>query len=162
MPEIGELWYNNRTGQHYIYDGANWVESHDFTNTFAYIGSTATSAVLSNEYVQGRREEQIKYEEERKLAEKKAKALLTSKLDKKQLSDFKEKESFVVTGSNGGRYLITKGISGNVCAITKRGKEKARYCFHPVGDLPVYDVMLSQKLMLETKEKEAIEVANKY
>ncbi len=99
---------------------------------------------------------------QRKLAEEKALQLLLENLEENQAEIFKKTGAIPVVARSGRRYSIRKGTSGNVDELDgQTAKAKARLCFHPVDySIPVYDVMLAQKLMLETSEEEARKIAN--
>ena len=60
----------------------------------------------------------------------------------------------VVGGDSGKRYRIYAGASVNVCEIDERGRIQDGLCFMPIGGLPIGDVMLAQKIALETCESE--------
>ena len=66
-------------------------------------------------------------------------------------------------GSDSGiRYRIHAGASVNVCEIDERGRLQVGLCFMPIGALPIGDVMLAQKIALETCEGEARTVARRF
>lgn len=68
----------------------------------------------------------------------------------------------VVGGETGNRYRIYTGASTNVCEIDNNGRPKVGLCFLPRGDLPIGDVMLAQKIALESCERSALAVARKF
>jgi hypothetical protein len=49
----------------------------------------------------------------------------------------------------------------NIDEFNSDGKVVAQWCFAPHGDLVVGDVMLAQKIALETMELEALRKANR-
>jgi hypothetical protein len=55
---------------------------------------------------------------------------------------------------SGKRYRIYTGASVNVCEINERGRVQEGLCFMPIGGLPIGDVMLAQKIALETYKSE--------
>jgi hypothetical protein len=70
---------------------------------------------------------------------------------------------FEVFGSDSGkRYRIHAGASVNVCEIDERGRLQEGLCFMPIGALPIGDVMLAQKIALETCEDKARAVARRF
>jgi len=70
---------------------------------------------------------------------------------------------FDVLGEQSGkRYRIFTGTALNVCELDDRGRVRCGWCFVPVGDLPIGDVMLAQKLALETSESAALAVARQF
>lgn len=69
---------------------------------------------------------------------------------------------FEVTGSDTGRrYRIHKGSTANVYELDGVGCPKMGWCFMPSGNLVAGDVMLAQKIALETSENSALAVANR-
>jgi len=89
--------------------------------------------------------------------------LLREWLSPSQRAQFAEKGYFeVVGGESGRRYRIHVGAATNVCEIDERGRPKAGLCFLPIGDLPIGDVMLAQKIALETSESCALAVARNF
>ena len=50
----------------------------------------------------------------------------------------------------------------NVLQLGPTGHAVAKWCFTPKGYLVIGDVLLAQKIALETMELKALEVANKY
>lgn len=90
-----------------------------------------------------------------------AKELLLSCLTESQKEDFLKTERFIVTGSLGTRYRIEAHQMYNIRKLDDRYNVVARYCALPTQRLPVYDVMLAQKCVLETDEEQFLKVANK-
>ena len=89
--------------------------------------------------------------------------LLRDWLSPAQQEQFASKGYFEVVGSDSGkRYRIHAGASANVCEIDERGRLKSGLCFLPVGELPIGDVMLAQKIALETCEGRALAVARRF
>jgi hypothetical protein len=69
---------------------------------------------------------------------------------------------FEVTGSDTGRrYRIYKGSISNVYELDDLGGLKMGWCFMPSGNLVAGDVMLAQKIALETSERSSLAVANR-
>ena len=68
----------------------------------------------------------------------------------------------VVGGDTGKQYRIYAGAATNVCEVDERGRPKFGLCFVPLGDIPVGDVMLAQKIALETSESSALAVARRF
>lgn len=56
-------------------------------------------------------------------------------------------------------YRIRRGVAGNVSLLGPDGRAVKSFCAHPDG-VPSPDVMLSQKLMLETNEDMFLRIAN--
>lgn len=89
--------------------------------------------------------------------------LLRNWLSPAQRAQFAVKGYFEVIGSDTGRqYRIYAGASTNVCEVDEKGHPTRGLCFMPRGDLPVGDVMLSQKIALECCENRALQVARSF
>lgn len=84
-------------------------------------------------------------------AEAKARVLLERALTQEQRRDLFARGYFYVKGKR-FTYRIREGHSGNVDALDARGCVISRFCAHPLGRVPFYDVMLAQKLWIETDE----------
>ncbi len=97
----------------------------------------------------------------RRSAEKRANDLLMETLSTQQREEYRANQFFTVKGSSGGTYRIRYGSSNNIVRIDARGEEVERLCFAPRGGLAHGDSMVAQKIMLETSEPEARQVANK-
>ncbi len=70
---------------------------------------------------------------------------------------------FDVIGCNSGKsYRIQHGVSANVLELNNAGRSTVGWCFVPAGDLVPGDVMLAQKIALETDERGAIAVARQF
>jgi hypothetical protein len=70
---------------------------------------------------------------------------------------------FEVVGSDSRRrYRIYHGAATNVYQMDLGGGFHAGWCFMPHGELVPGDVMLAQKIALETNERSALMVANKF
>src|SRR5215470_15331527 len=89
--------------------------------------------------------------------------LLREWLSPAQREQFARKGYFEVIGSDSGkRYRIHAGAAVNVCEIDDRGRLQDGLCFMPIGALPIGDVMLAQKIALETSEAEVRAVARRF
>ncbi|WGD54977.1 hypothetical protein QA641_14300 [Bradyrhizobium sp. CB1650] len=89
--------------------------------------------------------------------------LLREWLSPAQREQFARKGYFEVIGSDSGtRYRIHAGASVNVGEIDERGRLHVGLCFMPIGTLPIGDVMLAQKIALETCESEVRRVARRF
>jgi hypothetical protein len=70
---------------------------------------------------------------------------------------------FDVTGSvSHKKYRIHFGVSANIQELGDDGKPRMGWCFIPDGYLVPGDVMLAQKIALETSERDALAVANQF
>lgn len=89
--------------------------------------------------------------------------LLREWLSPDQLSQYDEHQYFEAIGCHTGHhYRISLGRQLNVCQLDDDGRPLAGWCFVPAGDLVVGDVMLAQKIALETNELSALAVARSF
>jgi hypothetical protein len=89
--------------------------------------------------------------------------LLKEWLSPEQLAQYDAKSHFEVKGCHSGkRYRISHGISMNVHEIDGAGRPRLGWCFAPRGHLAAGDVMLAQKIALETDECGALALANNF
>jgi hypothetical protein len=94
--------------------------------------------------------------------EEKGVALLRSWLSPEQAELWDSHRHFCVLGSDTGRrYRIKYGRSMNIEELDSGGNVVNQWCFGPQGNLAVGDVMLAQKIALETIEVEALAKANR-
>jgi hypothetical protein len=93
-------------------------------------------------------------------AECKSLALLREWLSPAQLSQYEKDKAFESVGSKTGkRYRIKQGNQQNVFELDETGQPVRGLCFVPQGFLASGDVMLAQKIALETDEEAAMKVA---
>ena len=89
--------------------------------------------------------------------------LLRSWLTPEQRAQFDAKRYFDVIGCDSGkRYRIHYGTMSNVHEIDAAGSPTVGWCFVPAGRLVAGDIMLAQKIALETNEFGALAVANRF
>jgi hypothetical protein len=89
--------------------------------------------------------------------------LLKEWLTPEQIAQYDAKSYFEVTGCHSGkRYRISHGTSMNIRELDGAGRPRVGWCFAPKGYLVAGDVMLAQKIALETDERGALAVANKF
>jgi hypothetical protein len=89
--------------------------------------------------------------------------LLREWLSPQQQAQFKEFGWFEVIGyDTGKRYRILYGATTNVHELDGDGRTHIGWCFVPKGYLVPGDVMLAQKIALETNERAALAVANRF
>jgi len=94
-------------------------------------------------------------------AEERGLTLLRSWLSAEQRRQLDDKSYFeVIGGDTGTKYRIHRGHVVNVIALDAAGREGRRLCFGPEGKLATGDVMLAQKIALETMERAALVAAN--
>jgi len=68
----------------------------------------------------------------------------------------------VIGCHTGKRYRIYYGILSNIRQLNTEGKPIAGLCFIPAESLPAGDVVLAQKIALETDERGALAVAKRF
>lgn len=90
-------------------------------------------------------------------------ALLSAWLSPEQRAQFEKYNRFDVIGSESGkRYRICYGTSTNVYEMDGGDRIVMGWCFRPIGSLVAGDVMLAQKIALETDERAALIVAKPF
>jgi hypothetical protein len=95
-------------------------------------------------------------------AHQKSIELLKTWLSPEQIKDFEANRYFYVTGSHGGYYRINEGTISNVLRISCNGAISLKnMCVVPACVTSTGDVMLAQKIMLETDELNTYAIANK-
>jgi hypothetical protein len=67
----------------------------------------------------------------------------------------------VIGCDTGRRYRITYAAVMNVHQLDPAGCTVAQWCFAPAGGLAPGDVLLAQKIALETMERKALALANR-
>ena len=89
--------------------------------------------------------------------------LLREWLSPQQRAQFDAEGYFDVVGCDSGkRYRIHHGTSMNVHEMDDAGHSKSGWCFAPNRRLAAGDVMLAQKIGLETCENSVLAVANRF
>ncbi|MGY8684056.1 hypothetical protein Q2941_40790 [Bradyrhizobium sp. UFLA05-153] len=95
--------------------------------------------------------------------EARARRRLRDWLSPEQRAQFDAKGFFDVTGSHTGRrYRIHQGTMRNVLEVDEQGQPRIGWCFVPAQALAVGDVMLAQKIALETDEMAVLARANRF
>jgi hypothetical protein len=88
--------------------------------------------------------------------------LLKDWLSPEQFTCYEQHKYFEVIGSDSARvYRIHHGTQTNIEELDSIGKPVCSWCFVPEGNLVAGDVMLVQKIALETNERGALAVANR-
>ena len=86
--------------------------------------------------------------------EARGRKLLLEWLSEAQRKEYEERNCFEVTGCHTGkRYRIRYGMGTNVYELDDKGRPLTGWCFVPEGYLVAGDVMLAQKIALETDER---------
>ncbi len=99
---------------------------------------------------------------DRSAAEERGFRLLRSWLSPAQAKQWDALSEFEVVGSQTGvRYRIRRGKVMNVHELDRSGNIVAHWCFAPKGNLVIGDILLAQKIALETMERDALKTANK-
>jgi hypothetical protein len=89
--------------------------------------------------------------------------LLREWLSSEQLAQYDAHNYFEVTGCYTGKtYRINHGVGMNIHELDRAGRPQAGWCFVPSVDLVAGDVMLAQKIALETDELGALAVARNF
>jgi len=99
--------------------------------------------------------------------EARGRRLLREWLSLDQRAQFDDKDYFEVVGCDSRRrYRIYNRMTNrnvtNVYEIDDAGRPKVAWCFLPTGRLVAADIMLAQKIALETNEHNALAVANAF
>ncbi|MCK1325322.1 MULTISPECIES: hypothetical protein [unclassified Bradyrhizobium] len=95
--------------------------------------------------------------------EARARRLLREWLSPEQRTQFDVNGFFEVTGSlTGRRYRIHQGTMSNVLELDEKLEPKVGWCFLPERALAVGDVMLAQKIALETDEAAVLAIAKSF
>jgi|ERR1700726_219952 len=96
-------------------------------------------------------------------SELRGRKLLREWLSPEQLAQYDEKNYFEVTGCHTGKkYLVSHGSGMNVYELDDAGRPRMGWCFVPRVHLVAGDVMLAQKIALETDEQRALAVAKNF
>jgi hypothetical protein len=89
--------------------------------------------------------------------------LLKEWLSPEQRAQYDAFRYFDVTGCDTGtRYRIHYGAAMNIHEIDRAGRARVGWCFVPNAYLVAGDVMLAQKIALETDERGALAVAKTF
>lgn len=95
--------------------------------------------------------------------EARAVRLLKEWLSAQQLAQFNANRYFDVIGYHTAkRYRIRYGTAGNIYELDCAGRPQSVLCFVPNSSLVAGDVMLAQKIALETDEWSALAVAKRF
>ena len=82
--------------------------------------------------------------------------LLMSLLDEQQRRDFQVYGYFhVIGGGSGDTYRIRRDTAVNIDVLGHNGAVRYHLCAHPMGNIPMYDVMAGQMLYLQDAAAEA-------
>jgi hypothetical protein len=113
--------------------------------------------------VQARRTRHLELRDSTRDSETRGLKLLREWLSPAQCAQFDANRYFDVTGCHSGKkYRIRYGSSANIEELDHTGHPVMGWCFVPNRHLVPGDVMLAQKIALETNERGALAVANKF
>ena len=89
--------------------------------------------------------------------------LLRDWLSPEQLAQYEAFGYFdVIGGESGKRYRVSLGTGMNILELDEAGGHRCGWCFVPEGCLVAGDVVLAQKIALETNESGALAVARNF
>jgi hypothetical protein len=89
--------------------------------------------------------------------------LLREWLSPEQRAQYDAQRYFDVIGCHSGkRYRIRHGTATNIHELDEAGRPKTGWCFVPRDCVVVGDVLLAQKIALETNERGALAVARSF
>ena len=89
--------------------------------------------------------------------------LLREWLSTQQRRQLDSYDYFEVVGCDSGKsYRIQHGVCQNVLELDADGRPRMGWCFIPEGNLVPGDVMLAQKIALETDEWSALAIAKQF
>jgi hypothetical protein len=92
--------------------------------------------------------------------ERRSQRLLRDWLSDEQRSQYERYRYFDVVGCHSGkRYRIRHGTASNITELDATGQPLFGWCFLPRDNLPSGDVMLAQKIALETDELGVLKIA---
>jgi hypothetical protein len=104
-----------------------------------------------------------RYSHDKNRPEARGLRLLLTWLSPAQRAQFDSFGYFDVTGSaSHKKYRIHFGVSANIQELGDDDRPGTGWCFIPDGYLVPGDVMLAQKIALETSEHDALAVANQF
>ena len=95
--------------------------------------------------------------------EQRSRRLLRDWLSVEQRAQYDKHRYFEVVGSHSGRrYRIQHGTASNITELDENGRPILGWCFVPRDNLASGDVMLAQKIALETDEVGALKIARNF
>jgi hypothetical protein len=95
--------------------------------------------------------------------ERRSQRLLRDWLSIDQLAQYDKYRYFEVVGCDSGRrYRVQYGTVSNISELDANGRPILGWCFVPRDNLASGDVMLAQKIALETNERGALKIARSF
>jgi hypothetical protein len=143
---------------------ADWGYATWPTMTIQWVNpaETADQRRVREERVTAERARAVQERAERLVADRRAEQLLVRHLTPEQRRTLRRNRWFVIEGQSGRRYQIgTAQHAGNIRLLGDDGEPVEQLCCHPrTGEVPLYDSILTQKLMLEGDEETFRRIAN--
>lgn len=93
-------------------------------------------------------------------ADARAEELLKSVLDAGQREQYEREKRFHVVTTSGRRYRVQPGWGHNVHTLDQHGNPETQFCLVARDRVPLADLMVTQKLLLEHDEAQFLRVAN--
>ncbi len=144
-----------------------WYRWTEYDGITLYPGKIVLQPTLTPEQLrqleEQRQKEEIERqhrEENKRIAEERALQLLLENLDENQKAVYETTKAIPIKVKSGHLYRINKGRAGNVEQVNDKGIRLKKLCFHPTENVPDFDTMLAQKLMLECCEEDVLRIAN--
>ena len=95
--------------------------------------------------------------------ERRSHRLLRDWLSVEQRAQYDKQSYFEVVGCHSGRrYRVQHGTASNIIELDANGRPVLGWCFVPRDNLAFGDVMLAQKIALETDERGALKIARTF
>jgi hypothetical protein len=121
-------------------------------------------AIDHDEYMRQYEDEYMRQCEERRRAKHeanyRAEKLLMSHLNEEQRLEWLQHRYFTVTSQSGKCFQIVDNPFQNIWELDKKGRRCVNYCIvFMKEDMPLSDLLLVQKLMLESNESEFMKIA---
>lgn len=95
-------------------------------------------------------------------ADAKAELLLRSVLTPDQLTDYEKHQRFDVRSQHGNLYRLKYGKVRNIQRLNHEHEPVMGYCIHPKESVPVADVLVAQKLLIEGDEDRFLQTAHAF
>jgi hypothetical protein len=131
---------------------AKWL-----TASATWIGRPALNLIRAVQGAQSRRRARFENRAIRGIT------LLREWLSTQQRRQLDSYDYFEVVGCDSGKsYRVQHGVCQNVLELDADGRPRMGWCFIPEGNLVPGDVMLAQKIALETDEWSALAIAKQF
>ena len=143
---------------------AVWASGTGCTTNIANLQSRELSAEEREQMRledERRRQDEARRAEERRQADARADGLLLACLTPAERKTMEKMAALVVRSQTGRTFRLRRSRSRNVDEMDADGNVIARFCIHPQDHMPHGDLLLAQKLMLETDEAEFLRIANR-